>query len=318
MTTSTSFQQRMGDSTIPFRSVLVYGMGMMGASFALALRGSGAFHGRLTGIVRSEKSASFIMQHGMADNVVIQEDLSQAKNFPCSDYDLIVLGIPIQSIVNLFSLLPPCDTLITDISSTRRDVHEAARQRPDLRFVGSHPMCGSEDSGPSAARADLFHNRLCIITTSHADEAPGTQSDVKAILSLWKSIGMKTFTMDPEDHDHVLAYLSHAPHILAALIATWADNAGVVQNATGRSPTPITGGGFRDMVRIAGSNPEMWSDILFTNTDFIAASLKDYRDRLDRILRDLETGELDRAWWLQWFHDARISRNRLSGYPEDK
>ena len=304
------------EEEIPFRSVLIYGMGMMGASLALAMRGSGLFDGRITGVVRSEKSAHFIEKHGMADEVVIASELQQVTDIDLSRYDLVILGLPVKSIVELFGLLPAYSGLITDMSSTRREVHEAAAERDDLRFVGSHPMCGSEDAGPSAARADLFHNRLCLLTEAGAGGDEELSGDGKRIASFWKSIGMRTYMMDPGDHDTVLAYLSHSPHVLAGLLADWARGAESVDVATSRSPIPITGGGFRDMVRIAGSNPEMWTDILETNRDHISSSLKDFAGRLEVIIQQVEKGERD--WWLHWFGTARKARNFLCGYPEDR
>ncbi len=299
---------------IPFRSVLIYGMGMMGASLALALRASDHYSGKITGVVRTQRSAAFIEQHGMADSVVIEPDLDRIGSLPLEDYDLIVFGLPVKSIVRVFEIFPSYSGLITDMSSTRSEVHEAAAQRRELRFVGSHPMCGSEDQGPMAARADLFHNRLCIITE---DTVSGNRDDDrKAVEDFWKAVGMKTYSMKPAAHDEVLAYLSHAPHILSGLLASWAAGAVAVDRSTNESPVPITGGGFRDMARIAGSNPEMWTDILFTNKKFILESLEVFSQELESVKKQLEKS--DRQWWLDWFSSARKARNRLCGYPEDR
>jgi prephenate dehydrogenase len=302
------------EGNISFESVLIYGMGMMGASLALALRNSGSFHGKITGVVRSKRSASFIEQHGMADSVVVESDLERISEIPLDDYDVVILGLPVQSIVRILEIFPSYNGIITDMSSTRKDVHEAADKRSDLRFVGSHPMCGSEDQGPMAARGDLFHNRLCIITKG---KKSGAKSEDEAkVIEFWNSVGMKTYSMAPSDHDQVLAYLSHSPHVLSGLMTIWAEKAGVVDQATGQSPIPITGGGFRDMARIAGSNPEMWTDILFTNKDAIVHSLNEYADDLKTLVAKIKSG--DRKWWLDWFAGARKARNRLCGYPEDR
>lgn len=302
------------EGSISFKSILIYGMGMMGASLALSLRGSGSFHGRITGVVRSQRSASFIEQHGMADSVVVEPDLDRISEISLDEYDAIILGLPVKSIVRIFDIFPSYDGIITDMSSTRKEVHEAADKRSDLRFVGSHPMCGSEDQGPMAARADLFHNRLCIITKG---EKSGAENDDELkVIEFWKAVGMKTYSMAPSDHDEVLAYLSHSPHILSGLMTMWANKAGVVERAASMSPVPITGGGFRDMARIAGSNPEMWTDILFTNKDAIIHSLNEYAEDLKSLVGKLKAG--DRQWWLDWFAGARKARNKLCGYPEER
>lgn len=299
---------------MPHQSILIYGMGMMGASLGLALKRLPAFHGSVTGVVRSEKSARFIEEHSLADHVKIVANQDEIKSFPFSSYDLTVIGLPVYSTISLLDLIPlNADTLITDMSSTREDVFAAAEKRKDLRFVGSHPMCGSEDAGPSAAVADLYHQRLCIIFPGQGKAKKGDRDQVR---DFWSLLGMNTMDMDAKEHDQVLSYLSHAPHIISGLLTLWADRASVVKDATGRAPMPITGGGFRDMARIAGSNPEMWTDILMTNQSNLAQSMREYKKDLESIIEKIEAG--DREWWMQWFYDARKARNHLSGYPEDR
>jgi len=290
-----------------FSSILIYGMGMMGASIGLALKSLPSFQGKIHGVVRSQKSARIIEDQKIADLAV-----TDAKELDLASYDLIVLGMQVQSIAALVPSLPETKSLITDISSTRRVVHNEFAKRPDLRFIGSHPMCGSEDAGPQAARPELFKKRLCILFDS---PSAGTD-DLDRLDAFWKSLGMLTYRMQPDDHDAALAYLSHAPHMISGALALWALKNPSVAKSLLDSPMPITGGGFKDMARIAGSNPEMWSDILETNLENIAGALEKYSEDIALTAKMIRTG--NRETWVQWFREARKARNKLSGYEEDR
>ncbi|MEQ9364815.1 MAG: prephenate dehydrogenase/arogenate dehydrogenase family protein, partial [Leptospirales bacterium] len=246
-----------------------------------------------------------------ADEVLVCPEESQIADLELSAYDLIVLGTPVKSVQRLAALIPgDYAGIVTDMSSTRREVQAAFAARPDLRFVGSHPMCGSENRGPSAARPDLFLNRLCILTPLER----GDEALTARVRDLWALLGMQTFVLSGPHHDEVLSYLSHGPHLLAGLLTLWARNESV-NSAIAGAPMPITGGGFKDMARIAGSNPEMWTDILVSNRDFLAAGLKDFQRQLGDLIQKVESGEA--GDWLEWFDRARAARNLLCGYPSE-
>ncbi len=309
----------MSSETPAFRSILIYGMGMMGASLALAVRARWGSSVKITGVVRSEASGEVIRKQGLADSALVSSSPAEIRNMDLSAYDFIILGIPIKSIVSLAGIFPAYTGLITDMSSTRKEVAEAFRKRPDLRFIGSHPMCGSEDAGPGAARPDLYQDRLCILVDDPGHpsaESEQRRMDRTATEEFWKNIGMKTLGMSPAVHDEVLAHLSHTPHLLAGLLTLWAQSNQAVSESTKNATMPITGGGFRDMSRISGSNPEMWTDILETNRDAVLQSLKTYASMLSEMIESVE--KKDRSYWLDWFSRARKARNFLSGYPEDK
>ncbi len=295
---------------IRFNTVWIHGMGMMGASLALALRKSSEFKGRVLGAVRSEKSAEYIRTTDLCDDVCVVSSGKEARLHieSLDSNSLVVLGVPVASAVALLGDLGGLPHLVTDMSSTRADVQNAAR---NVRFVGSHPICGSEDTGPQAARPGLFENRLCIITpASHSKE-----EDVTLVQEFWQDLGMNVVSMPADEHDRILAYLSHGPHVISGLMAHWGMSPSVAK-AVHRSPVPLTGGGFRDMVRIAGSNPEMWLDIFRTNRKEIVASLEAFREAMSETIRLLEKGTDEEL--MQWLRDARRKRNILSGYPEDK
>ena len=304
------------------RSILIYGMGMMGASLAAALRAEESFTGQITGVVRTERSAHFIRDNGLADQVHVLAEPGQASRIDLSDCDLIVIGVPVGSVAAVLHSLPPFGGIVTDISSTRRAVEGAAAGRPDLRFVGSHPMCGSEDAGPAAFRAGLFKGRLCIITPRSSTDAPSPDErqsalqDAHQVTAFWEALGMQTYFLDADTHDRLTAFLSHTPHLLSGMLALWAQSDEAVATSLEHSPQPVTGGGFKDMARIAGSNPEMWADIIATNGDLILESLQGFVDQTETVMDLLRRN--DREAWLRWFKEARLARNRLCGYPKEK
>lgn len=302
---------------IPFHSVLIYGMGMMGASLARALRLHTGFTGTISGVVRSRESASLIREHGLADEVHIAADLNRKSIPDLASHDFIVLGLPVRSVAYLLANLPSFSGLVTDMSSTRRLVQQAAERREDIRFIGSHPMCGSEDTGPGAFVENLFQDRLCILTPRTTDaENPVENPDARQVEQFWKALGMHTYFLNGESHDELLAYLSHAPHLIASILTIWARKNPHVDGSIQHAPIPVTGGGFKSMARIAGSNPEMWTDILNTNRDNLLASLELFARELDEVVKHLRaTPDFD---WQCWFREARQARNRLCGYPDSR
>lgn len=297
-------------SLLPFKSVLIYGMGMMGSSLSLSLKKSDQFSGRIDGIVRSDKSAAFIKEHSICDSVYVAAKTDDLKKIDLKSYDLIVIGLPVKTAIELADKLPEFSGIVTDMSSTRREIDSAFAKRSDLRFIGSHPMCGSEDAGPESARPDLFFKRLCIVSENSL-----LPEELESVRMLWAAVGMNTYIMSSADQDSVLSYLSHGPHILSGLISIWADGSEAVARHNSKSPLPLSGGGFRDMVRISGSNPSMWKDILSTNKDCIVDSLKEYRNILDELISEMHTKTNEE--WENWFRDARRKRNILCGYEED-
>jgi len=284
-------------------------MGMMGASLALALKKSDRCHGKVLGAVRSERSAAYIRQMELCDEVFVlpEVDLARAHYEKLPEPSLIVIGMPVGAATNFVRSLKGVQHLITDMSSTRRAIEDAAA---GVRFVGSHPICGSEDAGPQAARVDLFVHRLCILTP----QAGSANDDIKAVEDFWQKLEMNVIRMDPAIHDRVLAYLSHAPHVLSGMIAQWGFSSSVA-DAVRKSPVPLSGGGFRDMVRIAGSNPEMWLDIIRTNGDQIKQVLEEFRDQTNELLANWDSRSGDQ--WTAWLKEARRRRNLLCGYPEE-
>lgn len=285
--------------------IMIYGAGMMGASLAHALRYHEAFSGEIICVVRSERSAAALRKKNVADSILVDVNPAELASY---DPDFVVFGTPVLSLVEMLPQLR-LNCPVTDMGSTRMAIELAARQTP-LRFIGSHPMCGSENSGPEALVPDLFNNRLCIII--HGVE--GVDRDealLNCIEAFWKDLGMYTYRLDAKTHDRIVAGLSHAPHFISSALAMTYLSDPLILSRNEESPVAITGGGLRDMLRIAGSNPVMWRDILATNQRPILDFLRSFRAELDRLIEN--AGRSDMDWVLTYQAKAHEIRDRIYG-----
>lgn len=289
-----------------FKNILIYGMGLMGASLSLAIK-SKKLQTKVTGVVRSEKSKKEGIKNKIADAIFLEEEFLESGNW--NEFDLIVFSLPVDLTCDKIDRIPAGYTgYLTDLGSTKKSIIERVEKRfkKEHNYFSSHPMTGSEQSGLNFAREDLYENRLCILT------APKRVSlhAVEKMTNFWKSLGSITIEMNAKEHDEVLAYLSHSPHILSSLLVNWAYGNPHVKRKTIKSPVPLTGGGFRDMTRIAGSNPDMWNAIINTNKDAILKSLYEYRDGLELLIEKLETDKSN-TFWKKYFQKSKKSRSAI-------
>ncbi|WP_244594301.1 prephenate dehydrogenase [Leptospira ryugenii] len=269
------------------QEVLIVGMGLMGGSLSLAIK-ERCKNFRVTGVVRSENSKKTAESMHLADEILLDSSLS--VSFPWGNYDFIIFSTPVDSVIRYIPMLPKSGkTFITDLGSTKKTIIDAINRHfgEDHRYLSSHPMCGSEFSGPAAAKVDLYDQKLCILT-----KANSTSIDAyDFIRGFWEQIGCWTLDMDAKEHDETLAYLSHLPHIISTLLVDTAIENETVKKIINATDKPITGGGFRDMSRIAGSNFEMWLSIFRENQTYVYESLLKYRDQLNSILEDFSNGK---------------------------
>jgi prephenate dehydrogenase len=219
--------------------------------------------------------------------------------------ELVILAVPVRATASVCDQLAPSlaarpDVLVTDCGSTKLEVLravEGALPFPE-RFVGAHPIAGTERSGPDAARADLFRGRRCLITPSTA-----TRGDkVAECAALWQSVGAETKYMDAAAHDRALAYVSHLPHAAAFALA------GVVGAVDAAG---LSGGGFADTTRIAASDPVMWRDVFLANADAILGAIDRLEGALGELQRAIAGG--DGAAIERWIRRAHEGRARILG-----
>jgi prephenate dehydrogenase len=254
----------------------VIGVGLIGGSFALALKQAG-LAARVLGVARNPATRDAALALGIIDEAC---DLARAGSA-----DVVLLAVPVGATYRVLSELAPhlaAHTVITDAGSTKRDVIAAARSALGCalpRFVPGHPIAGAEASGPQAARAELFQGRKVVLTPE-----PDTDGDaLAAVRALWQAAGAQVENLTATEHDRVFAAVSHLPHLAAFAL---------VDDLARREHADLlfrfAASGFRDFTRIAGSSPEMWRDIALANRtalldelDLYIASLARLRDLLD-------------------------------------
>jgi len=262
----------------------VIGVGLIGASCALAARAAGAVS-QVVGIGRSQANLDRALARGAIDRGLLL-DADWAREV--ADADLVLIAIPVAQYRGMLPTLAGVlgdRTVITDAGSTKQDVVLAARETLRgklLQFVPGHPIAGSERSGAEAGDAALYVGRQVILTP-----LPETSAQAVALVTeFWTACGARVALLDPERHDRILAAVSHLPHLLAstlvAELASRKDSAEYLGSA---------GTGFRDFTRIAGSSPEMWRDIALANRDALLTEIAAYRTALDALASSIEHGD---------------------------
>lgn len=202
--------------------------------------------------------------------------------------DVVVVCVPVNRIVPLLRECVPAisrDALITDVGSTKALIcDEANRVLPEwVRFVGSHPMAGSELNGIHAARADLFENHLCFI----ADDERSRKTDAQAqAVRFWEAAGMRTRLVDPKEHDAIVAHVSHLPHSIAAVLSATLSEKPLSWRECGA-------GGLRDTTRVSAGDPHVWQAILEENRNEILPALALFKNNLDMLIQALQNGDSD-------------------------
>jgi prephenate dehydrogenase len=284
-----------------FERVAIVGVGLIGGSFALALKAAGLC-GHVAGIGRGAANLQVAKARGIIDAVA--QD--------AADADLVLLATPVAQVPAVLGALAPRlkpGAIVTDAGSTKRDVVAAARAALGAKvaqFVPAHPIAGAEASGAAAASADLFKGRRVVL----APLAENPESSVQAVEEAWRACGARVSRMSAEEHDAVFAAVSHLPHLLAyALVHEFAGRANSAQLFS------FAAGGFRDFTRIASSHPEMWRDICVANREPLLAELDRYAEKLRALRPLIERG--DGAALERLFAEARAARSRwLAGEYE--
>ena len=271
--------------------LLILGTGLIGTSVGLAAKRTDAW--LVTGFDATSDTAFAAKKRGGLDAVA--DDLPTAAG----EADLIVLAVPPARAAEVLSEVGETvgeRAVVTDALSVKRAVTEAASiMLPDAgRFVGAHPMAGSERSGPDAARADLFDDAPCLLTPTEAtdDDAAATAE------AFWTSLGCRVTRTWPSHHDRMVAQVSHLPHVLAAALARLPEDVAL----------RFAGAGFRDTTRIAAGDATLWADILQGNADEVMLALRECVDDLRRFAGHLERGAAGRTELIQWLADAADRR----------
>jgi prephenate dehydrogenase len=263
-----------------FQQLGIIGCGLMGGSFALALKRGGLVK-RVIGYSKSPSTTERARKMGVID--VAAESALQAV----AGSDIVLLAVPVsatEATLRAIRHLVEPSVLVMDVGSTKRDVVDAARRVLHERvvsFVPAHPIAGKEAAGIQQADASLYSGRQVILTP-----LPQTLPDLlQKATDVWSAIGAQVLRMSPENHDAAFAAVSHLPHLLA-----FAYFSAVVNQPAGRDFLSLAGPGFRDFTRIAASNPEIWRDILIANRDEVLKQSQRFRHTLDALELVMRSG----------------------------
>jgi len=278
----------------------IIGVGLIGGSLARALREARAV-GEIVGYGRSLGNLQQAVELGVVDRAAVSAaDAARGA-------DMIVLAVPVGAMTEILGEIAAAvddGGVITDVGSVKGGVIEVARQALGARFarfVPGHPIAGTEQSGVAASLADLFAGRR-VILTPEAETDPGALASVRA---MWSVAGAEVVAMSAAEHDRILAVGSHLPHLLAFALMDL-----VVRRDDHRAVFQCVGNGFRDLTRIAASDPVMWRDICFANREAVLEVLRQYRDNLAEL--ELAIARGDGEWLIETFTRAKHARDALN------
>jgi len=270
-------------NTAILNKLVIIGVGLIGGSFALALRKVGLVK-HIVGVGRSQQNMQCAVERSVIDEIAT--DIASALHHA----DLVFLAMPVGQTARIMAQIAPylqANTIITDAGSTKQDVIAAARHHLPMQnrhhFVPGHPIAGAEQSGVQTAQADLYDNKHVILTP-----LPETSIDaVERISQLWQACGAQVSLMSADEHDQVLAATSHLPHILAFTLMNH------LNHSTNHPENLLrfAGSGFRDFTRIASSSPEMWRDICLTNREALLGQIDAYQNELKLLQEMLKKNE---------------------------
>jgi prephenate dehydrogenase len=254
--------------------IAILAPGLIGGSVALAATRTHP-KAKIAIWTRHSQSVPAVRQH--LPNAEIGTDPSLVRGS-----DLVILAAPPSALPTLIqSILPHLSphTLVTDVSSIKLSVESSVAPllQGQARWIGSHPMAGSEESGIQAARHDLFQKAPVILTPSSSTSADTLQDAT----SFWKSLGARVLSMSPAQHDSYVALISHLPHCIASTLVL----------AAGTSPLPLAGSGYRDTTRVAGGPSALWAEILLSNRTEILASLQTFHTSLTQLTSAIEKSD---------------------------
>ncbi|MDH5662391.1 MAG: prephenate dehydrogenase/arogenate dehydrogenase family protein [Elusimicrobiota bacterium] len=289
--------------------VSIIGVGLIGGSFGLALKKKRLAR-QVVGIGRHIHKLKEAKRLGAIDSYTT--DFARGVK----GSDVVMVATPVGKIPLIVKRILPHlkdGCIVTDVGSTKEKVVKKVQEillrssgkgrRPKVSFIGGHPIAGSEKQGVRNARADIFSGTTCVLTPADKN---GRQA-VKVVRDLWKRMGARILLLKPEEHDYLVAYTSHLPHVLASTLAN------LIGGVREKDPlaSRIIAGSISDMTRIADSSPDMWIDICLSNSKAISKSIKVMVERLEKIKKSIEKKRKKDLQDL--FNKGRLARKKLIG-----
>ena len=292
-----------------FKKISIIGCGLIGSSILRAAQKK-----KVSKLIyvydKSKDASSFLKDKKLSENVT--NDIPSAVK----DSELIIIASPLSSYKEIFLLIKDHlkeGTIITDTGSVKREANKIVQgfNLKNVSWIPSHPIAGTEESGPGSGFAELFENRWCIISPDEDTK----KNDIEKVKKFWELLGSKTKIMNPIEHDHILSLTSHLPHAVAYNIVR-----SVVKNEDNLKDDVIkySAGGLRDFTRIAASNPIMWRDIFIDNSENILKVLDSFSENLEEMKKAIREKNSDKL--IQIFSSTKNIRKEIikAGQDTDK
>ena len=262
-----------------FNKVCIIGCGLIGSSLARAIKK----YNLSEKIVSSNRSN--IVNKKVLELKIVDNSSSDTQKM-VNDSDLIIIATPLSSYENVILKIKNYlknGMILTDVGSVKESVLGLVEKfiPKDVSWIPSHPIAGTEDSGPEAGFSELFKNRWCILTPSKKAK----EKDINTLKSFWKKIGSKVDIMDAKQHDYILSITSHIPHLIAYNIVNTSIN---IQDEKQSAIIKYSAGGLRDFTRIAASNPIMWRDIFIQNKTNTSKEIEKFIANLEDLKNAIE------------------------------
>ena len=262
-----------------FNKVCIIGCGLIGSSIARAIRKNHLS----SKIVSSNRSDS--VNKKVIELKIVDDSSSDTKKM-AEGSDLIIIATPLSSYEDIISKIKnslKSGTILTDVGSVKENVINLIEKDvpANVSWISSHPIAGTEESGPEAGFSELFKNRWCILTPSKKAQ----EKDIKLLETFWKKIGSKVDIMEAKQHDYILSITSHIPHLIAYNVVNTSLN---IQDEKESVIVKYSAGGLRDFTRIAASNPIMWRDIFIQNKKNTSKMIDKFIENLEDLKKAIE------------------------------
>lgn len=267
-----------------FERIAILGVGLMGGSLGMALRARGLAQ-TVVGWDRHPEALLLAQERGAID--LAEPDLTRAVR----GADCLFLAVPVEIVPGMLERIAPevgPDTLVSDLGSVKTEIVAVGERLFGGRFVGGHPMAGSEQSGVGAARADLFTDAAwAIVTTIETTEADlSTRAPLGRLIALVTALEARPLLLDPDTHDRQVALISHLPHVLAFALR------GTVEATMERDlALQLAGGSYRDMTRVASADPALWRGIFQANRNALLEALATYEQRIAGLIQAIRDND---------------------------
>lgn len=290
---------------LPFARVTILGLGLIGSSIARGIRQ------HMPSVAVTGYDADPAVRE-TAVAIDLCDDVADSAGTSVIDADLVILCVPVGAMGAAAAEIAadlPAEAIVSDVGSSKGSVIDAVRGAlPDATFIPAHPVAGTENSGPTAGFASLFHHRWCIVTPPEGSDPLA----VERVSEFWRRLGAMVETMEPGHHDRVLAVTSHLPHLIAYTIVGTASD---LEEVTQSEVIKYSAGGFRDFTRIAASDPTMWRDVFLSNREAVLDMLQRFTEDLTALQRAIRWGKGDELFEL--FSRTRAIRRSIIDQGQD-